>query len=674
MVPKTFITLIQIYLQPNPGMSKNFVLFFMGMFLLTSFQCKPRSSNFVPGELDEHDNLNYSAKNYTLEMDSLKEYLQFMGDPLSAKFSNVYSVKTVYDLSTSKIYFVNSHFYEYHYDFAESVLGYTDGLYLFNANNYNEDPTERNFLLGNINYIPQTHDFFLELSPADAMDLPSIHTLYQAVQSHLHITDTLFFYANTPRLMQAYENNLFTIPIITTERIFGTIQYQPIFIGKSRGVLKKYKVEDLDSLVPNAHEIIILDQTPLVLPRVNGVIVSELQTPLSHLVLLGRNRKIPIAAQVDVWNNPQLDRFLNQTVELEVFKDSFSLKLTNEAVDINHPENMIQLPMDTSLKDIVDLSSIPDAGIEKIGSKAFHYSLLNQIAIKKKSFQVPEYGFAIPYFFYWEHFIKSGAAKKLPSLMGAKNMNKEKEILDDMRKLIKTHPINGHLVKLVEAQLSRQTKFQSFRFRSSTNAEDLPEFNGAGLYDSQTAIIGDKEKTIEKAIKKVWASTWSDRAFFERKYFGINQQTIAMGILVHRSFPDEEANGVVVTKNIYRNTGGITVNVQLGENSVVLPKKGEVTEIFTAFTYSQPPWNGQLIIDYVSFSPLNHYQPILSEKEVQQLFQAVNEIKSEMLYATYLYKGNNKKYRPGLYTEFDLEFKYMGKKRELYIKQVRAYK
>lgn len=655
-------------------MLKRFFILLIGMFFLASFQCKPKQSTFVPGELDEHGNVVYKAKNYAWEIDSLLEFQQFMGDPLSAKFSNVYSVKAVYDLSNSKIYFVNNHYYQYHYDFAEAVLGYAEGLYLFNANNYNEDPKVRDFLLGNINYIPQTNDFFLELSPSDEMDLSSIHTLYEAVQSHLHITDTLFFYANTPRLMKAYEDNLFTMPVITTERIFGTIQYQPIFIGKTRGILKKYKVEELDSLVPDAHEIIILDQTPLVLPRVNGVIVNELQTPLSHLVLLGRNRKIPMAAQVQVWNNAQLDFFLNKTVELEVFKDSFSIKLTDEEVDINQHDKIIQLPMDTSLKEIVDLSAIPDAGIEKIGSKAFHYALLNQITLKKKSFKVPEYGFAIPYFFYWEHFVKSGASKKLPALLGAKNMDKEKEILDEMRKLIKSHPVNNGLLKQVENHLNKQTKFQSFRFRSSTNAEDLPEFNGAGLYDSQTAIIGDKEKTVEKTIKKVWASTWSDRAFYERKYFGINQQTIAMGILVHRSFPDEEANGVVVTKNIYRNTGGITVNVQLGENSVVLPKKGEVTEIFTAYTYSQPPWNGRLIIDYVSFSPLNHYQPILSETEIQQLFLAVNDIKAELLYGNYLYKGKNKKHRPGIYTEFDLEFKLMGKKRELYIKQVRAYK
>ena len=86
------------------------------------------------------------------------------------------------------------------------------------------------------------------------------------------------------------------------------------------------------------------------------------------------------------------------------------------------------------------------------------------------------------------------------------------------------------------------------RFRSSSNAEDLAEFNGAGLYDSKTGIPGDSKKTVENAIKTVWASLWNDRAFSEREFFNSNQQTVYTGILVHESFPEEISNGVVVTK------------------------------------------------------------------------------------------------------------------------------
>lgn len=643
---------------------------FIGFLLIGCRTNDPGST----GGIGNNGVVKVKPKNFLLEIDSLSEYTELMGEPLSAKFSNVTSVKVVYDLDDDKVYFIQSGMYKYHYEFATAVLGYREDLYVFNSRNYNEDPNEREYLLGNLNYIPQTSDFFIELSPSDWMDVSSIEKLYTGIVKQLHITDTVFFYANTPRLMQAFEEGLLTMPVITTERIFGTIEYQPISFGKTNGILRKYKVEDLDSLTPNPNEIIILDKTPLVLPRVKGVIVSELQTPLSHLVLLGRNRKIPIAAQRNIWDNDKLKYFLDQGVEFEIFKDSFSLKLITDPISVNENTKTIVLPMDTSVHKLIDLSTIPDLGIEKIGSKAFHYSLLYQIALKKKSFKVPEYGMAIPYFFYWQHFINSGASKMVSKLITAKTTEKEKDILKEMRKLIKEYPIDRSLLDSVEARIRKQNKFTAFRFRSSTNAEDLPEFNGAGLYDSETGIIGDKEKTIEKAIKKVWASTWSERAYYERKYFGIDQQSISMGVLVHRSFPDEEANGVVVTQNIYRSTGGITVNVQKGEASVVMPKNGEITEIFTAYQYHQEPWVGKLIVDYVSFSPLNNFKPIMSETEIQNLFNAVVQIKTEILTNKAMYGGVNKKFAPNKNTEFDLEFKLMGKKRELYIKQVRVYK
>jgi pyruvate,water dikinase len=53
-------------------------------------------------------------------------------------------------------------------------------------------------------------------------------------------------------------------------------------------------------------------------------------------------------------------------------------------------------------------------------------------------------------------------------------------------------------------------KWSSVIFRSSTNAEDLEGFNGAGLYES-VPLIGEEATNTEKvahALKTVWASVW----------------------------------------------------------------------------------------------------------------------------------------------------------------------
>ena len=48
-----------------------------------------------------------------------------------------------------------------------------------------------------------------------------------------------------------------------------------------------------------------------------------------------------------------------------------------------------------------------------------------------------------------------------------------------------------------------------------------------------------------------------------------------MAILVHRSFPDEEANGVAITGNIYLPLlTAYTINVQIKDISVVLTSSG----------------------------------------------------------------------------------------------------
>ena len=52
-----------------------------------------------------------------------------------------------------------------------------------------------------------------------------------------------------------------------------------------------------------------------------------------------------------------------------------------------------------------------------------------------------------------------------------------------------------------------------------------------------------------------------------------------MAMLCHRSFPDEDANGVAITANIYDTSGlepAFYVNVQEGEESVVFPEDGDV--------------------------------------------------------------------------------------------------
>ncbi|WP_394758674.1 hypothetical protein [Flavobacterium sp.] len=68
-------------------------------------------------------------------------------------------------------------------------------------------------------------------------------------------------------------------------------------------------------------------------------------------------------------------------------------------------------------------------------------------------------------------------------------------------------------------------------------------------------------------------------------------------------------------------------------------------------------------VDYVSHSNLNENKPLLSSVEINNLYKVSKNIESRM----------NKYWNKYLFKPVDLEFKIIGEKRELYIKQVRVF-
>jgi len=165
------------------------------------------------------------------------------------------------------------------------------------------------------------------------------------------------------------------------------------------------------------------------------------------------------------------------------------------------------------------------------------------------------------------------------------------------------------------------------RFRSSTNAEDLDGFTGAGLYTSNSGGP-DNMNDVLNAIRTVWASVWYFRAFEERSYRRIDHKAVGMALLAHQAFPDENATGVAITTNIFDETGmepGFYVNVQYEGKSVVLPDTGVTTDEFI-YHYS---FTGQPIV-YIGHSNLlpAGKSSVLTPKQVHTLGIALEEIHS----------------------------------------------
>lgn len=82
--------------------------------------------------------------------------------------------------------------------------------------------------------------------------------------------------------------------------------------------------------------------------------------------------------------------------------------------------------------------------------------------------------------------------------------------------------------------------------RSSANAEDLPGLSFAGQQETYLNVRG--ENAVVAAVKNCWASLWTAQAISYRHQNGIDQASVAMGVVVQMMVPSE-VSGILFTAN-----------------------------------------------------------------------------------------------------------------------------
>ena len=80
--------------------------------------------------------------------------------------------------------------------------------------------------------------------------------------------------------------------------------------------------------------------------------------------------------------------------------------------------------------------------------------------------------------------------------------------------------------------------------RSSANAEDLPDMSFAGQQDTYLNV--QSIDAVISAVQNCWASLWTARALSYRHEMGIDNDLVAMSVVVQRMV-DAEAAGVLFT-------------------------------------------------------------------------------------------------------------------------------
>jgi len=534
---------------------------------------------------------------------------------------------TITDVDTSnpQLYFMNTKNYPYHYDFVVDCLGRQISLEKFNRETYFSD--QRKNLAGSI----VAHDYYepneairgiytLEFWPTDPVTFPFVRLAYDLVLAHMPFGKGRLYYhapSETQRALYETEKDLYTassVAVIRTEDLFAQVSYTPLMTGQTYGRLR---IIDGPETV-SARDIVVYRAVPNTLSHVAGIITEVPQTPLSHINLKARQNHTPNAYIRDAATRPDVLALAGRYVRFVVEPEGYTLQEASAAdvdafFDSIRPKVPQFPPRNLAVTAIAPLDRIGFADSDSYGVKAANMAELTKLFYRSGSFG----GFAVPFYFYDEFMKHNGFYDAAVAMMAdpvfRTDPQTRESMLDGFRKKLRAGSLPDWMLDALGAMQASFEPGTSIRCRSSSNNEDLPGFNGAGLYESYTHHLD--EGHIAKSMKQVWAGLWTYRAFEEREFYRVDHLQAAMGVLVHANYENEQANGVGVTKNIYDvHWPGYYVNVQVGEDLVTNPPARSIPD---EFLVADLAGTERYEIQYIRHSNLvTAGRPILTKEQI----------------------------------------------------------
>ena len=501
----------------------------------------------------------------------------------------------------NRIYYVNTNLYKFHKDFVNGTYLSLERGQVFFENNYLK--AGRRFIMGTIAYQTPVHRWTFEfwegdLIPADQIKLAS------------DIVNRTFFtpVAFKPNSLRQDEASagLNGLQRVLQSEIAKNQEYQPLNVAKGLGRI--HIIPKLDDHVEiGFNEILVLDEVPVQLPPVAGIITTKPSTPLSHINLLAKGWGIP---NVYIKDAQQLFKQYNGWwVEFDARRDNYSIKRAdNNALDeyqkrLRERLDIMKPRFDLSETRLASLREQRASSVIAYGAKSAN--LGEMIHAHPPGFIVPP-GYTIP-FFYYDQFIKENKLDDAIYTM----LNDQKFVHDPsyrrsyltrMREQIQHGNMNARLRSEILERWHAEFPGKGVFARSSTNSEDLPNFNGAGLYSSVPNLKTD-EQLIE-GIKTVWASIWNFEAYEARERAGIDHMKIFMAVLIQEGI-NSESSGVMITADPFNrettreNQGAVYISAKRGLGMKVV--------------------EGQRIAEQVMFRPVSNAVQILTRSEEDSL-------------------------------------------------------
>jgi hypothetical protein len=462
----------------------------------------------------------------------------------------------------NRIYYVNKKRYSFHKDFVNGTYLSLERGREFFENNYLKP--HRRFILGTLAFQTPVRRWTFEFWEGDLIPADQIQLAYEVINKTFFAP--VAFKPNSLRQEDA-SGSLAAGQRVLQSDIAREQEYQALNIAKGLGRI--HIIAKLDEHVEiGSNEILVLDEAPVQLPPVAGIITSQPSTPLSHINLLARGWGIPNAYIKNA--KELLKEYDGWWVSFETLREKYTIKRADmdqlreyqrrqaERLDVMKPR------YDLSEARLLSLAQQRSRSSVAFGGKSAN---LGEVLNARLPGIVVPSGFTIPFFYYGE-FVKRNKLDDV--IFGLLNDQKfvhdpayRREKLVQLRQQIETAEFDTGLRRKVLQRVAEEYSGKGLFVRSSSNSEDLPKFSGAGLYTTVPNVRGEQQ--LIDAIKTVWASLWNFEAYEARERAGVDHSKIFMAVLLQEGI-NSESSGVMITTDPFdpENTGAIYISAKRG--------------------------------------------------------------------------------------------------------------
>lgn len=478
--------------------------------------------------------------------------------------------KFIIDVKTDDIYFIDVNVFKIHADFVLGVIlkqaWTTDSIRDYNKNYERVKPR---FILGNITEHLKVDKVTFAFWEGDKIDAAGILRVYKKLGETFY-KKQLMFRPDSPHQEEvAKEVARRGVKTITNDALYKTAPYQAFNKGKSVGTLRIVpRGVSYESLFFEREDIVILQESYPDISPVAGILSVVFSTPLSHVNLRATAWGIPNAGYRQA--HKDYEALDGKVVYFEVTDRGHSLRLATPDEIRQHQElkkqrRTVQIPpADLASANMPMLTELRASHSATYGSKTAN---LGEIASAKLPLVNVPKAFGVPFFYYRRHLEQNQLEVVINAVLTDKRFNTDarwrKAELEKLRAAIVSAPMDPDVLDAIFKRVRLKIGSGGVFVRSSTNAEDLQGFNGAGLYDTIPNVRGKRD--LERAVKTVWASLWNFRAVEERDLFGIDHTQVHSGILIQAGV-DASAAGVLITTNLYdmEDQNSFTINAKRG--------------------------------------------------------------------------------------------------------------